>query len=189
MCRSRQIGFVVRNLSLAIVLLSQFACSQLATIKNVTPAPPGAGTSSVASKEEQRSNPDAALSRDLDVAANSWAELRRNPANAQAKDLYNYSTGRVVSLLQFANKLPYTGAATIGTGSQSYRLTLGTDTKYAVDPRECHFVPADELAISGKDYSSRVHRDGIGRRFWFEPGCQLKRRANCFLPPTSCITG
>jgi pimeloyl-ACP methyl ester carboxylesterase len=165
MCRSWQIRLVVRNLGLAVVLLSQFACSQLATIKNVTPVAPNAGKangSSLATKEEQRSDPDAALSRDLDVAANSWAELKRNPANAQAKELYNYSTARVVSLLQFTNKLPYSEATTIGTGSHSYRLTLGTDVKYAVDPRDCHFVPADELAISGKDYSSRVHRDGIG---------------------------
>jgi pimeloyl-ACP methyl ester carboxylesterase len=165
MCRSWQIGFVVRNLGLAVVLLSQFACSQLATIKNVKPVPPSTGTataSTAATQEEQRSNPDVALSRDLDVAASSWAELKRNPANAQAKDLYNYSTARVISLLQFTNKLPYSGATTIGTGSHAYRLTLGTDAKYAVDPRECHFVPADELAISGRDYSSRVHRDGIG---------------------------
>jgi pimeloyl-ACP methyl ester carboxylesterase len=163
--QSRLLVSVLRKAGLAGVLVFQFACSQPATIRNVTPAPPSVGTANatgLATEEEQRSNPDAALSRDLDVAANSWAELRRNSANAQAKELYNYSTARVVSLLQFSNKLPYAGATTIGTGSHAYRLTVGSDIKYVVDPRSCHFVPADELAVSGKDYSSRVRRDGIG---------------------------
>jgi pimeloyl-ACP methyl ester carboxylesterase len=162
-------------------LALQFACSQLATIKNVTPVPPIAGTSSVATKEEQRSNPDAALSRDLEVAASSWAELRRNPANAQAKDLYDYSTGRVVSLLQFTNKLPYSGATTIGAGSHSYRLTIGTDVKYAVDLRDCHFVSADELAISGKNYSSRVHRYGIGAPVLVRTQVPIEKARQMFL--------
>jgi pimeloyl-ACP methyl ester carboxylesterase len=181
MCRSWQIGLLFRNLGLAVALVFQFACSQLATIKNVTPAPPSAGTSSVASKEEQRSDPDAALSRDLDVAASSWAELKRNPANAHAKDLYNYSTARVVSLVQFTNKLPYAGATIIGTGSDSYRLTVGTDSKYAVDLRDCNFVPADELAISGKDYAARVHRDGIGAPILVRTQVPIAKARKLFL--------
>jgi pimeloyl-ACP methyl ester carboxylesterase len=184
MCRSWQIGFVVRNLGLAVVLLSQFACSQLATIKNVTPVPPTAGTASAASlatKEEQRSNPDAALSRDLDVAASSWAELKRNPANTQAKELYNYSTGRVVSLLQFSNKLPRAGAVTIGTESNSYRLSYGSDIKYVADPRNVHFVPADELTIAGKNYSSRVRRDGIGAPVLARTEAPIEKARQLFL--------
>jgi pimeloyl-ACP methyl ester carboxylesterase len=182
--RSCQIGLVIRNLSLAVALIFQFACSQLATIRNVTPVPPTAGTANVASvatKEEQRSNPDATLSRDLDVAASSWAELKRNPANTQAKELYNYSTARVVSLLQFTNKLPYAGATTIGTGSHSCRLTLSSDSKYAVDLRDCYFVPADELAISGKDYSSRVHRDGIGAPVLVRTQVPVEKARQLFL--------
>jgi pimeloyl-ACP methyl ester carboxylesterase len=156
---------VLRNLGLAVSLLFQFGCSQLATIKNVTPVAPSVGTpeaSGLATKEEQRSSPEAALSRDLGAAARSWAELKQNPANTQAQQLYNYSTGRVISLLQFTNKLPRAGAVRIGSGSNIYLLTYGSDIKYVADPRNVHFVPADELAISGKNYSSRVRRGGIG---------------------------
>ena len=156
---------VLRNLGLASVLAFQFGCSQLATIRNVTPTPPNAGTanaSGLATKAERQHDPGAALSRDLDVAAKSWAELKRNPANTQAKQLYNYSVGRVVSLLQATGKLPQEGATRIETGLRAYLLTFSSDIKYVADPRNCHFVPADEIALSGKDYSSRVRRDGIG---------------------------
>ena len=174
----------LRNLALATVFVFQFACSQLATIKNVTPAPPTVGTgnsSIVATKEEQRSNPDAVLSRDLDVAEKSLAELKQNPANAQAEALYNYETGRVVSLLQFTNKLPRAGAITIGAGSHSYRLTFGSDIKFVADPRNCHFVPADELAISGKNYSSRVRRDGIGAPVLVRTEAPIEKARDLFL--------
>jgi pimeloyl-ACP methyl ester carboxylesterase len=163
--RSSQIGLLVRNLALAGIFIFQFACSQLATIKNATPVPPSAGAgraSGIASTEEQRSNPEVALSRDLEVAARSWMELKRNPANIQAEELYNYSTGRAVSLLQTTGKLPRAGAVRIGAGPNVYLLTYGSDIKYVADPRNVHFVPADELAISGKNYSSRVRRNGIG---------------------------
>jgi len=79
------------------------ACAQVASVKNVTPAPPivavVSGSYPASAGDEER-NPEAALSRDLDVAARAWAALKRDPANAQSRQLYNYSVGRVVSLLQ-----------------------------------------------------------------------------------------
>jgi pimeloyl-ACP methyl ester carboxylesterase len=108
------------------------------------------------SNETIRMQPFPAISMLRQIVGRNSNEIRRMLRRK------NYTTTRVVSLLQFTNKLPRSGAITIGTGSNSYRLTVGTDVKYVVDPRDCQFVPADELAISGKDYSSRVRRDGIG---------------------------
>jgi hypothetical protein len=143
---------LVRTLGITGLLFLQFGCAQVATIRNVTPAPPSAGTANgigIANEEEQRSHPEAALSRDLDVAARSWAELKRNPANTEARNLYNYSVARVVSLLQATGQLPRAGEARIGTGSNVYLLTYDSDIKYVADPRNCHFVPADELTGNG----------------------------------------
>jgi pimeloyl-ACP methyl ester carboxylesterase len=150
-------------LSVLLVFLS--ACSQLATVRNVTPTSPSVPMPSgisLADKREADRNPASALSRDLDVASHAWTQLKRNPADLQARQLYNYSVGRIASLLQATGELPRAGAVRIGTGSNTYRLTYGSDIKYVADPRNCHFVPADELAISGKNYSRRVRRDGIG---------------------------
>jgi pimeloyl-ACP methyl ester carboxylesterase len=155
--RERRILFVL------LVFLS--ACSQLATVRNVTPTPPSVPTRSgisLADKREADRNPGSALSRDLDVASRAWTQMKGDPANLQARQLYNYSVGRIVSLLQATGDLPRADAVTIGTGSNVYRLTYGSDIQYVADPRNCHFVPADELAISGKNYSRRVRRDGVG---------------------------
>jgi pimeloyl-ACP methyl ester carboxylesterase len=180
--RSKLFASVIRTLGLVGILVVQFGCSQLATIKNVTPVPPGAGTSSgIATKEEQRSNPEVALSRDLAVAARSWAELKRNPANTQAEQLYNYATGRVVSLLEYTDKLPHAGSVTIGSGANSYRLTFGSDIKFVADPRNCSFIPADELTISGKDYSSRARREGVGAPVLVRSETQIEKARQVFL--------
>jgi hypothetical protein len=147
----------------AVLFVFLSACSQLATIKNVTPvAPVATGSGSPASETEQKQNPEAALASDLDVAAKAWADLKRNPADTQAKQLYNYSVARVVSLFQSTGKLPKAGTITAGTGSRAYRLTYTSDVKAFADPAQSHFVPADELAVSGKDFSDRVRRQGIG---------------------------
>jgi pimeloyl-ACP methyl ester carboxylesterase len=174
----KQTALIIKSLSLAAVFVYQFGCTQLAIVKNVRPTPPSVAASNVsglATREEQQRNPEAVLSRDLDVAARSWAELKRNPANTQAVQLYNYSTARAVSLLQSTGKLPHAGSTRIGTGSNVYRLTYGSDIKYVADPRNVHFVPADELAISGKDYSSRAHRDGIGAPVLVQAEIQLEK--------------
>jgi len=151
--------------TLAVLLVFLSACSQLATVRNVTPTPPSVSAPSgisLADKREADRKPASALSRDLDVASYAWTQLKRDPANLQAQHLYNYSVGRIVSLLQATGELPRAGAVRIGTASNTYLLTYGSDIKYVADPRNCHFVPADELALSGKDYSRRVRRDGIG---------------------------
>jgi pimeloyl-ACP methyl ester carboxylesterase len=165
-----------------VVLLS--ACAQVATVKNVRPLPPSvaavSGTRPASARDEERS-PDVALSQDLDVAAKVWAALKRDPGNAQSRELYNYSVGRVVSLLQSTWKLQDAGAVTIGTGSSAYHLTFSSDIKLFDNPRECHFIPADELALSGKDYTERVRRDGGGAPVLAETDNPVERAREQFL--------
>ena len=90
----------------AVVFFS--ACAQVATVRNVTPAPPSvaavSGVPPASARDEER-NPEVALSRDLDVAARTWAALKRDPGKAQSRQLYSYSVGRVVSLLQTTKSL------------------------------------------------------------------------------------
>ena len=87
-------------LAFTAVLLS--ACAQLATVKNVEPLPPAEGTISAGSfptETEARRDPEAALSRNLDIASKAWSDLKRNPTDSGARQLYNYSVARIVSLL------------------------------------------------------------------------------------------
>jgi pimeloyl-ACP methyl ester carboxylesterase len=160
------------------------ACAQVATVKNVTPVPPSAaavsGAHAASARDEERS-PEVALSQDLNVAARAWAALKRDPGNARSRQLYNYSVGRVVSLLQDTWKLPDAGAVTIRTGSSAYHLTFSSDIKLFDNPHQCHFIPADELALSGKDYDGRVCRDGVGAPVLAETDNPVERAREQFL--------
>jgi hypothetical protein len=179
--------WTLNSLGASMVLIATFlfsACAQLATVKNVEPLPPAEGTTSagnVSTEGEARRDPEAALSRDLDICSKAWSDLKRNPADSGARQLYNYSVARIVSLLQATGKLERAGSVTIGTGANAYKLTFASDIKAFADPRNCHFVPADELAISGKDYQQRVRRDGIGAPVLAELDTPLKNARERFL--------
>jgi hypothetical protein len=83
----------------------------------------------------------------------------------------------MVSLLQSTGKLPQSGAVTIGTGVRAF----ASDVKDFADPQTCHFIAADELAISGKDYTERVRREGIGIAVLAERDSPLKNTRKQFL--------
>ena len=134
---------MVRVISLAFTAVLFSACAQLATVKNVEPLPPAVGTVSPSSfprEKDQRNDPEAALSRELDIALKASADLKREPSDSPAQQLYNYSVGRIVSLVQTTGKLQRAGAVTIGTGANAYKLTFASDLKAFADPRNCHFV-------------------------------------------------
>jgi pimeloyl-ACP methyl ester carboxylesterase len=111
----------------------------------------------------------------------AWAALKEDPGKAQSRELYNYSVGRVVSLLQGTWKLQDAGAVTIRTGSNAYHLTFRSDVNLFQNPRQCHFIPADELALSGKDYTERVCRDGVGAPVLAETDNPVERAREQFL--------
>jgi len=175
---------MVKVISFAFTAVLISACAQLATVKNVEPLPPAGGTISAGSfptEREARQDPEAALSGYLDICSTAWSDLKRNSGNSGARLPYNYSVARIVSLLQATGKLERAGSVTIGTGAKAYRLTFGSDIKFVSDPRNCHFVPADELAISGKDYTNRVRADGIGAPVLVETEAPIEKAREQFL--------
>jgi hypothetical protein len=170
-----------RVISVAIAAILFSSCAQLATVKNVEPPSPAAGTVSAGTfptETDARRDPEAALSRYLAICSKAWSDLQRDPADAGARERYNYSTARIVSLLQATGKLERAGTI---TDAKAYKLTFASDVKLFADPRNCHFVPADELAISGKDYQQRVRRDGVGAPVLAELDTPLEHARERFL--------
>ena len=180
----------------AIVLFA--SCAQVATVKNVEPGAPTAlskrqacRTGSVGNlsppsfptKRDARQDPETALSQTLEIAAKAWADLTRDPSNDRAVQIYNYSVGQITSLLQSTGKLPRAGAVSIGAGVSAYRLTFSSEVKDFADPQTAHLIPADELAISGKYYTQRIRRDGIGAPVLVELDRPLKNARKQFLIP------
>ena len=85
--------------------------------------------------------------------------------------------------MQKTGKLPYVGAAVIGTDPTSFKLTYHSDVKSVADPRNVLLVPADEVRIAGKDYSSRVRRNGIGAPVLVQTNTAVQNARALFLPP------
>jgi hypothetical protein len=176
--------------ALAAVLFA--GCSQLATVRNVEPRAPSTASFSARSfptEREARQDPEAALSEDVGIAATAWADLARDPPDDRAVEVYNYSVGRIASLLQSTGKLPRSGAVTIGTGASAYELTFTSDVKDFADPQSSHFIPADELAISGKYYIGRIRREGIGAPILAELDNPLENARKQFLIPEKIFYG
>jgi len=174
----------VISVTLTAVLLT--SCAQLATIRNVEPRAPSVASVSARSfptERASRQEPEAALAHDLETAATAWADLGRDPSNGGAVQVYNYSVGRIVSLLQSTGKLSQTGAVAINTGARGYKLTFTSELKDFADTQSCHFIPADELAISGKDYTQRIRREGIGAPVLAERDSPLENARAQFLIP------
>ena len=170
--------------AIAAVLFT--SCVQLATVRNIelhAPSTASISARSFPTEREARQDPEAALSQNLEIAAAAWADLVHNPSNDRAVQVYNYSVGRITSLLQSTGKLPRAGVVTIGAGLGTYKLTFMSDVRNFADPQTSHFIPADELAISGKYYTRRVRRDGIGAPVLAELDSPLKNARNQFLIP------
>ena len=174
----------VISVSLAAVLFT--SCAQLASIRNVEPRAPstaGVSTRSFPAEREARQDLEAALSQNLEIAAAAWPDLARNPSNDRAVQVYNYSVARIVSMVQSTGKLAHAGAVMVGTGPGTYKLTFTSDVKDFADPQSSHFIPADELAISGKYYTQRIRRDGIGAPVLAELDRPLGNARSQFLIP------
>src|SRR5260370_36552409 len=139
---------------IAIVLFT--SCAQAPTVRNVEPRTPRVRNISAPSfppKRDARQDPETALSQTLEIAAKAWADLTRDPSNDRAVQVYNYSVGRITSLLQSTGKLPRAGAVTIGAGASAYQLTFTSGAKAFADPQPPHFIPPDDLQIPGKNYT------------------------------------
>jgi pimeloyl-ACP methyl ester carboxylesterase len=182
--------------AIAIVLFT--SCAQVATVRNVEPGAPTAlskhqarRTGSVGNisapnfptNRDARQDPETALSQTVEIAAKAWADLTRDPSNDRAVQVYDYAVGRITSLLQSTGKLPRAGAASIGAGASTYHLTFSSEVRDFADPQTAHFIPADELAISGKYYTQRIRRDGIGAPVLAELDRPLKNARKQFLIP------
>jgi pimeloyl-ACP methyl ester carboxylesterase len=178
---------IVRAVPLALAAVLFSACAQIATLRNAKPIPP-VGTTTPAggfpTESDATRNPQAAIYRDLEIASRAWSDLSRNPNNSSARLQYNYAVARLISLLQTTGKMEQAGAVTIGSGAQTFRLTFTSDFKSLIDPRNCRFVPADELAISGTYYRQRVRREGIGAPLLAEVDTPLENARAQFLVST-----
>lgn len=166
------------NLS-AVLALALSACSNIATIREVTPryapsaavagtmSPIGSPSAAVLLPATSALNEAPALVKRTPLAAGekyaaalnyAAAELKTHPENTEARNIYNFSLDRLFSLIRSNHYSVWTGPFQIG----QYTLTLNGVPRAGWDPKLYEFLPADQLVVGGTYITDRVERDGLG---------------------------
>lgn len=162
----------VRGLLAAVFFLSLASCSHVATVQRVEPSLPAAA---VRAQTEQTAAGDLTrrakhrthrqtLAGYLELAASAASGLAENPRNEESLALYNYTTARVISLLE---KLqadlsagPYKVPAT--DGGLDWSITFLPPYGQPVNFLDYELIPTDELKLGGQAFQSRSVRAGLG---------------------------
>ena len=77
----------MKRVILVAIVAGFTSCAQVATVTNVEPHAPSTASISEHSfltEREAREDPEATLSRNLEIAAAAWPDLERNPSNDRA---------------------------------------------------------------------------------------------------------
>ena len=163
----------MQKIRFIICLLLLTGCSEIATVRHVTPRPPAvsgsvdqelvqAETFLAEGKTFQLSEPTRALGGYLACARLTADRLKRQPGDIQARQLYNFSVARCVEVVETAPLDPWNHPLSATGPDGTYILTSvrrpGTDR----DPARYNIVPADTLVLGGTYLERRVTVDGVG---------------------------
>ena len=107
-----------------------------------------------------KSDPLAALGKLLEAALAASDELARNPADAAARNTYNFAVARTVDILQTSGLCPWKAPICIPGGE--FVLTFKADPRPSWNPDLYRFVPADQFNMRGSFVSERSIKEGVG---------------------------
>ncbi len=141
----------MKNLPNLIGVLALAGCAQLATVKEVNPAPVGLDV--VANDD-----PRVFLDNHIRMAEEAWHKLARNPADNQARREYNFAVARICGSLRQSKLTPWAAPVKLA----SHTLTWKRDPHPEMNPAKYEFIPADELEIHGKSMAVREVKAGLG---------------------------
>lgn len=160
---------------ITFILASAFlaGCSQIATIKQTTPrfAVIGTQEQQLTTAEEQlsigrrleRADPSLALGNYLASANAAFDQLRRDPSDKQASDLYNFAVARSIQVIEDAQLDPWDRALTIPSPNGPYSLTtIRKSARPDRDPAAYRIIPADSVIVGGTFFDHRSTVAGTG---------------------------
>jgi len=154
------------------VILILGGCAQIATVKptnprfvaveNQTPALGPAENQLRDAALLKNSNPMQALGRYLDVARTAADQLKRNPADKSARDLYNFAVARSVEVIEAGQLNPWDNALKVPSPGGEYTLTNVRYGGPEYNPANYEIIPGDTIVLGGTYLDRRVTVDGIG---------------------------
>ncbi|HEY4281998.1 MAG TPA: alpha/beta fold hydrolase [Chthoniobacterales bacterium] len=155
----------MRKLPFFAAILILPGCAQIATIKETTPHFAASGHQEQQLQNAarlQQSDPLHALGGYLDSAHSAFDQLRRNPNDKQARDLYNFSVARAIGVIEEANLNPWDRAIKVPAPEGEYSLTSVRPAEPERNPAAYEIIPADSIVIGGTYLDRRVTVPGIG---------------------------
>src|SRR5262245_57215374 len=163
----------MRKVRFLITVLLLTGCSEIATVRHITPRPPAVSGSVdqdlvraesflAEGRKFQRTEPTRALGGYLACARLTADRLQRQPGDIRARQLYHFSVARCIEVVETAPLDPWNHPLSATGPDGTYVLTsvrrAGTDR----DPAKYNIVPADTLVLGGTYLERRVTVDGIG---------------------------
>lgn len=133
-----------------VTALALAGCAQVATVKEIQVRQPGLATRADA--------PLPALDHYLGSAEHAWRMLERNPADATARQNYNFAVSRICGILRASKLTPCTAPIRVG----SRTLAWNRHPRPEWNPALFELIPADQLDLHGKYVDVREIKDGLG---------------------------
>ncbi len=112
-------------------------------------------------QELQRTQPLVALEAYTSAARGALRDLKRNPANEEARRCYNFAVAGMFSVIRTAKLDPWTQPLRFGVNSDLI-LTGKKDSRPEQNPALYDLIPTDELNFHGTYVKTDVKKDGIG---------------------------
>ena len=155
------------SLFFAVFLLS--SCTRIAVLKEITPVFPLASaglTVSIKSHAQafleaskcERKYPLQAAEHYLSALQELSRQLDRRPADAAARQAYNFALDRVFSLIRAHDYNPWDRPLQVGR----FTFAFQQGPRAHWHPRTYEFLPTDQVAIGGDYLKNRVERPGLG---------------------------
>ena len=158
--------------SLLFSLLWLAGCAQFATVKPTQPklAITGSPQPALLASESQlksaarleKTDPARALGSYLASAETALDRLDHQPADRQARDLYNFSVARAIGVIEEAKLDPWDRPLTVPGPEGNYTLTTIKHPGPDRDPAAYDIIPSDSLVTGGTYVTERVTLLGVG---------------------------
>jgi len=155
----------MRRLPFFIAILIQAGCAHIATVKETTPHFAVSGHPEQQLQDAarlQQSDPLHALGGYLDSAHSAFDQLRRNPNEKPARELYNFSVGRAIEVIKTAHLNPWDRALEVPARHGNYSLTTVKNSNPDRNPANYELTPTDTIVVGGTYFERRVTLEGMG---------------------------
>jgi pimeloyl-ACP methyl ester carboxylesterase len=112
---------------------------------------------------QEKDQPLAAMGELLTAAQTAAQQLARNPADAAAREDYNFAVARVFGTIKQAKLDPWTQPLRVPTADGGeFTLTRKPDPRKSWNPALYDFTPSDQFDVHGTYVTERTVREGVG---------------------------